>query len=117
MTAQSFLDELSKDLLWTTARIVVDRPDRGSDYPDSAFTAFTEDPELTPSNTAVIQTAYLIPNGPMLGNLPGLSQSGVDIRILTNSAASTNHGSVHAAVFLGVHFVCPGDYRSAFLFA
>ena len=96
MAAQSFLDELSKDLLWTTARIVVDRPDRGSDYPDSAFTAFTEDPELTPSNTAVIQTAYLIPNGPMLGNLQGLSQSGVDIRILTNSAASTNHGSVHA---------------------
>ena len=76
MTAQSFLDELSKDLLWTTARIVVDRPDRGSDYPDSAFTAFTEDPELTPSNRAVIQTAYLIPNGPMLGNLQGLSQSG-----------------------------------------
>ena len=96
VAAQAWLDELSKDLLWTSARIVVDRPDRGSDYPDSAFTAFTEDPELTPSSTAVIQTAYLIPNGPMLGNLRGLSQSGVDIRILTNSGASTNHGSVHA---------------------
>ena len=92
----TWLDTLSNGLLWTNARIIVDRPDRGGEYPDSAFTAFTEDPELTPSSTVQIQTAYLIPNGPMLGNLTALSTKGVDVRILTNSAASTNHGVVHA---------------------
>ena len=92
----AWLETLAKGLLWTNARILVDRPDRGGEYPDSAFTAFTEDPELTPLSAVQIQTAYLIPNGPMLGNLTALSENGVDVRILTNSAASTNHGAVHA---------------------
>lgn len=93
---QRWLESLARDLLWTDARIIVDRPDRGSDYPDSAFTTFSQDPETRPKASVVIQTAYLIPNGPTLGNLQSFSAEGVTIRILTNSAQSTNHNSVHA---------------------
>ncbi|MCH1493181.1 MAG: phospholipase D family protein [Luminiphilus sp.] len=93
---QRWLESLTQDLHWTDARIIVDRPDRGNDYPDSAFTTFSQDPEARPEASVVIQTAYLIPNGPTLGNLQSFSADGVTIRILTNSAESTNHNSVHA---------------------
>ena len=44
----------------------------------------------------MIQTAYLIPNGPTLTHLRQFVAQGIDIRILTNSAQSNNHSSVHA---------------------
>ena len=92
----AWLDAVSGELIWTDARVIVDRPDRSSDYPDSTFTTFIEDENLRPSASVVIQTAYLIPNGPTLGNLQAVAGNGVDLRILTNSAQSTNHNAVHA---------------------
>jgi putative cardiolipin synthase len=74
----------------------VDRPDRSDDYPDSAFMTFMHDAHAQPRESAVIQTAYLIPNGPTLANLERLTSAGVTLRILTNSAKSNNHSSVHA---------------------
>ncbi len=96
MATQAWLEQLTGELLWTRARVIVDRPDRGSEYPDSAFTVFAQDPDSRPTESLVIQTAYLIPNGPTMDNLRGLTSAGVAIRILTNSAGSTNHNSVHA---------------------
>lgn len=96
VTSGRWLEALSEGLLWTRARVIVDRPDRGREYPDSAFTSFSSDPDSTPSDSVVIQTAYLIPNGPTLGNLQAFVAQGVQVRILTNSAQSTNHNSVHA---------------------
>ena len=92
----AWLAAVSDELTWTDARVIVDRPDRSSDYPDSTFTTFIEDENLRPSASVVIQTAYLIPNGPTLGNLQAVAGNGVDLRILTNSAQSTNHNAVHA---------------------
>jgi putative cardiolipin synthase len=91
-----WLKRFASDLLWTEAEILVDRPDRGSEFPDSAFMMFTSDAHAQPRESAVIQTAYLIPNGPTLAHLERISSTGADIRILTNSAKSNNHSSVHA---------------------
>ena len=44
----------------------------------------------------VIQTAYLIPNGPTMGNIEAMGTQGTSMKILTNSALSNNHNSVHA---------------------
>ena len=86
----------SDELLWTDARIIVDRPDRSTEQPDSAFMALIDDPSLRPEKSMVIQTAYLIPNGPTMGNIEAMGATGASIKILTNSALSNNHNSVHA---------------------
>ena len=91
-----WLNALSNELLWTEARVIVDRPDRSTEQPDSAFMALAQDPSLRPTESVVIQTAYLIPNGPTMGNIEALSDQGVELKILTNSAQSNNHNSVHA---------------------
>jgi putative cardiolipin synthase len=95
-TRADWLAIFANGLLWTEAEILVDRPDRCDDHPDSAFMAFVNDAHAQPRESAVIQTAYLIPNGPTLANLERLTSAGVTLRILTNSAKSNNHGSVHA---------------------
>jgi putative cardiolipin synthase len=91
-----WLATFTSSLLWTEAEILVDRPDRSDDHPDSAFMTFLHDAHAQPRQSAVIQTAYLIPNGPTLANLERLTSAGVSLRILTNSAKSNNHSSVHA---------------------
>ena len=93
---EAWLAAVPGELIWSDARVIVDRPDRSSEYPDSTFTTFIEDENLRPNASVVIQTAYLIPNGPTLGNLQAVAGNGVDLRILTNSAQSTNHNAVHA---------------------
>jgi putative cardiolipin synthase len=55
-----------------------------------------EDPSLRPEKSMVIQTAYLIPNGPTMGNIEAMGAQGTSMKILTNSAQSNNHNSVHA---------------------
>ena len=64
-----WLATFARGLLWTEAEILVDRPDRSDDYPDSAFMTFIHDAHAQPRQSAVIQTAYLIPNGPTVANL------------------------------------------------
>ncbi|MDG1932369.1 MAG: phospholipase D family protein [Luminiphilus sp.] len=91
-----WLDALSNELLWTAARVIVDRPDRGSEQADSAFMALLQDPGLRPEQSLVIQTAYLIPNGPTMGNIEAIGAEGTSMKMLTNSAQSNNHNSVHA---------------------
>ena len=95
-TRADWLATLASGLLWTKAEILVDRPDRSDDYPDSVFMTFMHDAHAQPRESAVIQTAYLIPNGPTVANLERLTSAGATVRILTNSAKSNNHGSVHA---------------------
>jgi putative cardiolipin synthase len=92
----TWLSALSDELLWTDARIIVDRPDRSTEQPDSAFMTLLQDPSLRPERSLVIQTAYLIPNGPTMGNIEDMGARGMSMKILTNSAQSNNHNSVHA---------------------
>ena len=93
---EAWLSALSTELLWTNARVIVDWPDRGTGQPDSAFMTLLQDPSLRPERSLVIQTAYLIPNGPTMGNIEDLGAEGMSMKILTNSAQSNNHNSVHA---------------------
>ena len=58
--------------------------------------ALIDDPTPRPERSMVIQTAYLIPNGPTMGNIEAMGAQGASIKILTNSALSNNHNSVHA---------------------
>ena len=53
----AWLSGLSNELLWTDARIIVDRPDRSTEQPDSAFMALIDDPSLRPERSMVMQTA------------------------------------------------------------
>ena len=93
---EAWLSALSTELLWTNARVIVDRPDRGTEQADSAFMTLLQDPSLRPEQSLVIQTAYLIPNGPTMGNIEDIGAKGMSMKILTNSAQSNNHNSVHA---------------------
>ena len=93
---KAWLSALSTELLWTNARVIVDRPDRSTEQPDSAFMTLLQDPSLRPERSLVIQTAYLIPNGPTMGNIEAIGAEGMSMKILTNSAQSNNHNSVHA---------------------
>jgi putative cardiolipin synthase len=93
---EAWLSALSTGLLWTNARVIVDRPDRGNEQADSAFMTLLQDPSLRPTQSLVIQTAYLIPNGPTMGNIEAIGAEGTNMKILTNSAQSNNHSSVHA---------------------
>jgi putative cardiolipin synthase len=93
---KAWLSALSTELLWTKARVIVDRPNRGSEQADSAFMTLLQDPSLRPTQSLVIQTAYLIPNGPTMSNIEAIGAEGMSMKILTNSAQSNNHNSVHA---------------------
>lgn len=93
---RAWIESTRSSLTWADTRVIVDNPDRGPENIDTAFSIFATDPRLRPDREVTIQTAYLIPNGPTMDTLGGLAARGVTISILTNSAASNNHGTVHA---------------------
>jgi len=96
LNTRAWLESTRSSLTWAGTRVIVDNPDRGPANLDTAFAIFATDPRLRPDREVIIQTAYLIPNGPTMDTLGGLAARGVTISILTNSAASNNHGTVHA---------------------
>ena len=96
LATPDWIRRVGGELTWAEAQVLVDRPDRGADNPETAFAVFARDPRLKADREVTIQTAYLIPNGPTMGTLTAFAEQGVSLKILTNSAASNNHGSVHA---------------------
>jgi len=96
LTASDWTERMANELTWTEAQVLVDRPDRSAENPETAFAVFASDPRLRADREVTIQTAYLIPNGPTMGTLTAFAERGVSLKILTNSAASNNHGTVHA---------------------
>ncbi len=96
LTASDWTERVADELTWTEAQVLVDRPDRSAENPETAFAVFASDPRLRADREVTIETAYLIPNGPTMGTLTAFAERGVRLKILTNSAASNNHGTVHA---------------------
>ena len=83
----------------TDALLYIDSPDklRSKQMPgssisrDGALSALTEARE-----SVLIVTPYFLPGEKVTDTLIGLAQSGVRLRVVTNSIGSTNHPSVHA---------------------
>lgn len=86
-------------MFWCPARLVVDTLAKG-DEPGlehgSMVAAEIERLALNAKKEIVVETAYLVPRARLLGLLEKNKQRGVEMRLLTNSIASTNQMSVHA---------------------
>ena len=86
-------------MFWCPARLVVDTLAKG-DEPGlergSMVAAEIERLALSAEEEIVVETAYLVPRERMLGLLEQSKQRGVEMRLLTNSIASTNQMSVYA---------------------
>ncbi len=90
------LETLAGELTWAEAEVIVDPLDRFDGDTESAFVRLGRALNDEAESEVTMQTAYLIPNGGGLSNIEHLVDKGVRVRIMTNSALSNNHLSVHA---------------------
>jgi len=90
------LEDLAAALIWAETEVVVDPLDRFEGGEESAFVVLGRLLRDEAREDLTIQTAYLIPNGGGIENIAHMVDNGVRVRIMTNSAQSNNHLSVHA---------------------
>ncbi len=86
-------------MFWCPARLVVDTLAKGDEPGLEHGSMVAEEIErlaLSAEKEIVVETAYLVPRERMLGLLENNKHRGVEMRLLTNSIASTNQMSVHA---------------------
>jgi putative cardiolipin synthase len=93
---QHSLDELSTQLTWTTADVIVDPLERFEGDTESVFAAAGPDLAGATERELMIQTAYLIPAREGIAKMREMVARGVRVRIMTNSLMSNNHLTVHA---------------------
>ena len=86
------------DLIWAPVQLVSDPPEKvyqtrkaGGQLIDSLTKIIG-----APTNELLIVSAYFVPTDDGANALAEMSQAGVDLRVLTNSYASTDVGAVHA---------------------
>ncbi|MGB3167162.1 MAG: phospholipase D-like domain-containing protein, partial [Alteraurantiacibacter sp.] len=86
------------DLIWAPVQLVSDPPEKvhqtrkaGGQLIDSLTKIIG-----APKNELLIVSAYFVPTDDGANALAEMSQAGVDLRVLTNSYASTDVGAVHA---------------------
>ncbi len=81
-----------------TARVVVDHPDKLRSRPGRGPAAVAQafyDALETARDDILIMTPYFVPQQALADLLVAQSERGVQVRIVTNSLASTNHAYVH----------------------
>jgi len=86
-------------MFWCPARLVVDTLAKGDEPGLERGSMVAEEIErlaLSATKEIVVETAYLVPRERMLGLLQQNKHRGIEMRLLTNSIASTNQMSVHA---------------------
>ncbi len=86
------------ELTWAPVQLVSDPPDKvvgtreeGGPLLDALSEIIGE-----PASELLIVSAYFVPTDSGADALAGMAQRGVDVRVLTNSYASTDVGAVHA---------------------
>ncbi len=87
---QPWLQDLENSLVIGEAHFLQDDPVKihGQEYRLIDMIAYLSDPV---EDELLLASPYLIPVGDMLENLRELDESGITIKIVTNSLASTNH--------------------------
>ena len=90
------LEQIASELTWADAEVIVDPLERFDGNTESAFQALGRTLLSDISEDLIIQTAYLIPDEGTMNTIETLAGRGVRVRIMTNSALSNNHISVHA---------------------
>jgi putative cardiolipin synthase len=93
---EHFVDAVRGRLIWGKPTLLADRPDK----------PMTSEPELAETLHAkvggaiekelLLESAYFVPAGNGTAHLCALRQRGVEIRVLTNSLASTDEASAYA---------------------
>lgn len=97
-----FARDLNSDNLsfyWGEAKLFVDSPDKLSETRQNTNLRLTTQIEAqlaTAENELIIISPYFIPGKIGTEKLVELANSGVRVRVLTNSLASNNHAAVHA---------------------
>ena len=90
------LKELAGEMVWAKTEIIIDSLERFEGGSESAFAQLTSELAESAEHGFVIETAYLIPTKEAIARIAELTESGLRVRILTNSMQSNNHSSVHA---------------------
>jgi len=92
---QSWLSELSESLFVGEAHFLQDHPVEieGQDYRLVDMVAYMSDPS---EDQLLLASPYLIPVGSMVEDLKAMHEKGINIKIVTNSLASTNHTLVNS---------------------
>jgi putative cardiolipin synthase len=79
------------------AKVVYDEPLIGADVPPAQLVESLRDIAFDAREEVLVMSPYFIPHGDFFENLHELTSRGVQVKILTNSLASTNHAIVHSA--------------------
>jgi putative cardiolipin synthase len=90
------LREWRSQLTWTRARVIVDPLERFEGKGESAFVANGSGGRTPVRKELIVQSAYLIPSQQGLDYMRDLVQSGVRVRLMTNSLLSNNHITAHS---------------------
>jgi putative cardiolipin synthase len=80
-----------------SAKVVYDEPLIGADVPPAQLVESLRDIAFDAREEVLVMSPYFIPHGDFFENLHELTSRGVQVKILTNSLASTNHAIVHSA--------------------
>jgi putative cardiolipin synthase len=83
-------------LTWTEAHVVVDPLERFEGQGESAIVEFGQEFVSIINTEFIVESAYLIPSEQGLRNMKALVDSGVRVRLLTNSLMSNNHLTAHS---------------------
>jgi putative cardiolipin synthase len=90
------LQRWRENLIWTTARVVVDPLERFDGQGESAIVEFAAEHITDIDHELLVESAYLIPSPEGIESLARLTASGVRVRMLTNSLMSNNHLTAHS---------------------
>jgi putative cardiolipin synthase len=93
----NYLQELSRNMVTGTAKVVYDEPLVGEDTPPVQLIESVGELALDARQDILISTPYFIPGEAFYNDMPPLISSGIKVVILTNSLGSTNHPIVHSA--------------------
>ncbi len=97
------LDRAQLDLIWGTARVLADDPDKpvhgsvGGELMASSVTYQVFEAMLQADHELLISSPYFVPGELGLSLLAALRRRGVQVTVLTNSLASTDEALVHLA--------------------
>jgi putative cardiolipin synthase len=85
-----------EQLIWAPATVVVDPLERFEGQGESAIVRFASDTVEHIDEQLIVESAYLIPDRNGLPNIAALVDSGVEVKMLTNSLMSNNHITAHS---------------------
>jgi cardiolipin synthase C len=93
---EHFTERVRERLIWGKATLLADRPDKPMTSEPQLAEALRAKVGGTVQKELLLESAYFMPTDSSTAHLCALRQRGVQIRVLTNSLASTDEASVYA---------------------